>query len=117
AARYGRLPIAKSLAPAIRLAREGFPLSAHLHNALESHLDQFKGEPEVARNFLRNGAVPPVGTLVRQPELAATLASLAQHGRESCYKGETAARLVAGVRAQGGIWTEADLAAYRAIER
>jgi gamma-glutamyltranspeptidase / glutathione hydrolase len=117
AARYGRLPIAKSLAPAIRLAREGFPLSAHLHGALESHLEQFKGEPEVARNFLRNGAVPPVGTVVRQPELAETLASLAQHGLESFYKGETAARLVAGVRAQGGIWTEADLAAYRAIER
>jgi gamma-glutamyltranspeptidase/glutathione hydrolase len=116
-ARYGRLPVAKSLAPAIRLAREGFPLSVHLHAALESHLDQFKSEPDVARNFLHDGAVPPVGTLVRQPELAATLESLAQHGLDSFYKGETAARLVAGVRAQGGIWTEADLAAYHAIER
>ncbi len=117
AARYGRLPISKSLAPAIRLARDGFPQSAHLHGALESHLDQFTAEPDVARNFLRKGAVPPVGTLVRQPELAATLESLAQHGLESFYKGESAARLVAGVRAQGGIWTEADLAAYHAIER
>lgn len=117
AARYGRLPVAKSLAPAIRLAREGFPQSAHLHAALESHLEQFKGEPDVARNFLRNGTVPAIGTRVRQPELAATLESLAQHGLESFYKGELATRLVAGVRAQGGIWTEADLAAYRAIER
>ncbi len=117
AARYGRLPVARSLAPAIRLAREGFPQSVHLHNALESHLDVFKTDPEVARNFLRDGAVPPVGTLVRQPELAATLEYLAGHGLDSFYKGEMAAKLVAGVRAQGGIWTEADLAAYRAIER
>ena len=71
----------------------------------------------MARNFLRDGAVPPVGTLIRQPELAATLEYLARHGLDSFYKGEMAARLVAGVRALGGIWTEADLAAYRAVER
>jgi gamma-glutamyltranspeptidase/glutathione hydrolase len=117
AARYGRLPVAQSLAPAIRLAREGFPQSEHLHGALQSHLEQFRAEPEVARNFLHAGAVPPVGTLVRQPELAATLEYLAHHGLDSFYHGEFAARLVAGVRAQQGIWTEADLAAYRALER
>jgi len=117
AARYGRLPVAQSLQPAIRLARAGFPQSVHLHGALLSHLEQFAAEPAVARNFLRDGAVPPVGTLVRQPELAATLEHLARHGLESFYQGEMAARLVAGVRAQGGIWSEADLAAYRAIER
>ena len=117
AAHYGKLPVAQSLAPAIRLARNGFPLSVHLHDSLQSHLEQFKTEPDVARNFLRKGAVPPVGTLVRQPELAATLEYLARHGLDAFYKGELAAKLVGGVRAQGGIWSEADLAAYRAIER
>jgi gamma-glutamyltranspeptidase/glutathione hydrolase len=117
ARKYGRIAVAQSLAPAIRLAREGFPLSAHLHDALQRRLAQFAGEPEVARNFLRKGAVPPVGTLIRQPELAATLEYLAQHGLESFYQGKLAAQLVAGVKAQGGIWTEADLAAYRALER
>jgi gamma-glutamyltranspeptidase/glutathione hydrolase len=117
ARKYGRVPVAKSLAPAIRLAREGFPLTAHLHDALERRLAQFVAAPDVARNFLRNGAVPPVGTLIRQPELAATLEYLAQHGLESFYQGKLAAQLVAGVRAQGGIWTEADLAAYHALER
>ena len=117
AARYGRLSVAKSLAPAIRLARDGFPLSLHLHDALVSHVELFRSEPDVARNFLRDGEVPPAGTLVRQPELAATLEILARHGPEAFYHGELAARLVAGVRAQGGIWTEADLAAYRAVER
>ena len=117
AARYGKLPVAQSLAPAIRLARSGFPLSVHLHDSLQSHLEQFKTEPDVARNFLRRGAVPPVGTLIRQPELAATLEYLARRGFDAFYKGELAAKLVAGVRAQGGIWTAADLAAYRVIER
>ncbi len=117
AARYGKLPVAQSLAPAIRLARAGFPLSVHLHDSLQSHLEQFRSEPDVARNFLRGGAVPPVGTRIRQPELAATLEFLARHGLDAFYRGELATRLVAGVRAQGGIWSEADLAAYRAVER
>ncbi len=117
AARYGRLPVARSLAPAIHLARDGFPLSSHLHDALVSRLEQFKGEPDVAQNFLQRGAVPPLGTVIRQPQLAATLQYLAQHGLESFYSGELAAKLVAGVRAQGGIWSEADLSGYRARER
>jgi gamma-glutamyltranspeptidase / glutathione hydrolase len=117
AARYGRLPVARSLAPAIHLARAGFPLSTHLHDGLVSRLEQFKNEPDVARNFLQRGAVPPLGTLIRQPELAATLEFLAQHGLESFYHGELAAKLVAGVHAQGGNWSEADLAAYQARER
>jgi gamma-glutamyltranspeptidase/glutathione hydrolase len=117
AARYGRLPVARTLAPAIHLARAGFPLPTHLHDGLVAKLEQFKSEPDVAQNFLRQGAVPPIGTIVRQPQLAATLEYLAQHGLESFYHGELAAKLVAGVRAQGGVWTEADLAAYRAIER
>lgn len=117
ASRYGRLPVARSLAPAIRLARAGFPLTPHLRDALVARLEQFKAEPDVAENFLQQGAVPSVGTLIRQPQLAATLEYLAQHGFESFYSGELAAKLVAGVRAQGGIWTEADLGAYRARER
>ena len=63
AARYGRLPVARSLAPAIRLARDGFPLSKHLQDGLTARLEQFRKEPDVARNFLRDGAVPPLGTV------------------------------------------------------
>jgi gamma-glutamyltranspeptidase/glutathione hydrolase len=117
AARYGKLPAAQSLAPAIRLARDGFALTPKLHDAVQSKLAQFAADPEVARNFLRDGAVPPVGTIIRQPELAATLDMLAREGLGAFYKGEFARRMVAGVRAQGGIWSEADLAEYKAVER
>jgi gamma-glutamyltranspeptidase/glutathione hydrolase len=117
AARYGRLPVAKSLAPAIRLARDGFPLSQRLHDAVQGKLAQFAADPEVARNFLYDGAVPAVGTIIRQPELAATLAILARDGLGAFYKGDLARRMVAAIHAQGGIWSEADLAEYKAIER
>jgi len=117
AARYGKLPVARSLAPAIRLARAGFPLPGRLHDGLQRGLAKFAADPEVARNFLRHGAVPPLGTIIRQPELAASLEYLARHGLDAFYRGEFAARLVAGVRAQGGIWSEADLADYHALER
>ena len=117
AKRYGRLSVAQSLAPAIKLAREGFPLSARLHDALQRSQKQFATDPEVARNFLRNGAVPAVGTIIRQPELATTLEHLARNGLESFYHGDLAERLVAGVREQGGIWSIADLGEYRALER
>ncbi len=117
ASKYGRLPAAQSLAPAIRLARDGFALTPRLHDALRGKQRQFAADPQVARNFLRDGAVPPLGTVIRQPELARTLQLLASKGLDSFYKGDLAKRLVAGVRAQGGIWTEEDLAAYRAVER
>ena len=117
AAKYGHLPVAQTLAPALRLAQAGFPLTNKLRAALQGRLVQFAAEPDVARNFLVAGAAPAVGTIIRQPELAKTLAHLAAHGLDSFYKGELAARLVAGVRAQGGIWTTADLEAYHAVER
>ncbi|HTP39361.1 MAG TPA: gamma-glutamyltransferase [Steroidobacteraceae bacterium] len=117
AARYGKLPVAKSLAPAIRLARKGFPLSPRLHDALVAMRDKFAATPAVAKNFLRKGAVPPLGTVITQPELARTLQWLADHGLASFYSGAMATRLVDAIRAQGGIWTEADLAAYQAQER
>jgi gamma-glutamyltranspeptidase/glutathione hydrolase len=117
AAHYGRLPAARTLAPAMRLARAGFPLTARLQGMLKEHLEQFAADPEIAKNFLRAGAVPEVGTLIQQPELARTLEYLARHGLLAFYRGQLAQRLVAGVRAQGGIWSAQDLADYHAVER
>jgi gamma-glutamyltranspeptidase / glutathione hydrolase len=117
AERYGRLSAARSLAPAIRLAKSGFALTPRLRQGLAGQREQFAANPEVARNFLRKGAVPALGITIKQPELGATLAALARDGLRSFYSGELAQRLVNGVRAQGGIWSLEDLAAYREIER
>lgn len=117
AAKYGRLPLAVSLAPAIRYAREGFPLYPRVQANIERKRAVFAKQKEVAAVWLRDGASPALGTIIRQPQLARTLERLAKHGVRDFYEGELAHTLVAGVRKLGGIWTLEDLAAYRALER
>ncbi|TBU75176.1 gamma-glutamyltransferase [Phytopseudomonas daroniae] len=117
AGQHGRLPLRDSLAPAIRLAREGFPVDRVYRERAEMRLAAMRDDAETARLFLDDGAVPREGTLLRQPELAETLLMLARGGRDGFYTGPLAERLVAGVRAAGGIWTLQDLADYRAVRR
>ncbi len=114
---YGRMPLAETLAPAIRLAERGFPVDAHYRAMARFRLNALRASPRAAAIFLDHGEVPAEGFLVRQPELAATLRRLAAHGRDGFYHGETARALVAAVRAAGGIWRLEDLAAYRVVER
>ncbi|SDI65919.1 gamma-glutamyltranspeptidase / glutathione hydrolase [Pseudomonas flavescens] len=117
AEQHGRLPLRDSLAPAIRLAREGFPVDRVYRERAEMRLAAMRDDAETARLFLRGAAVPAEGTLLRQPELAETLLALAREGRQGFYAGPLAERLVAGVRAAGGIWTHQDLTDYRVVHR
>jgi gamma-glutamyltranspeptidase/glutathione hydrolase len=114
---YGSLPLARSLEPAIRLARDGFAVDEQYRKLATWRLPVLKQSPAAAEQFLLDGEVPPAGTLLRQRDLAATLERLANAGHEGFYAGETAERLVAGVKAAGGIWTLEDLASYRILER
>ena len=115
---YGKLPLTVSLAPAIRLAREGFPLYERLQNAIRYKRAALARSPDAARVFLTpGGEVPEIGALIKQPELAATLETIARQGAAGFYSGRIAHDLVEGVRAGGGIWTLEDLAAYRVVER
>ncbi len=114
---YGRLSLARSLAPAIRLARNGFPVDEHYRRLARFRLKALRRSPAAARTFLLHGEIPPPGFLLRQPELARTLEAMASRGEGAFYRGPLARRLVEGVRAAGGIWTEEDLAQYRVVER
>ena len=117
AERHGRLPLAQSLAPAIRIAREGFPVYARLARGYAERREVMERYPGTREVFLRNGRAPKEGELFRQPELAATLERLATGGFDGFYRGTTAKRLLAGVKAAGGKWTAEELAGYRAKER
>jgi gamma-glutamyltranspeptidase/glutathione hydrolase len=117
AARYGRLPLDVSLAPAIILARDGFPVDPVYRRMAAWRLEALRASPAASAQFLVDGEVPAEGHLLRQPVLARTLEAIAADGAESFYRGALAARLVAEVRANGGIWSDLDLAAYRVIER
>ncbi len=117
AQRYGRLSLAKDLAPAIRLARDGFPVDKHFRRAARFRLNLLRASPAAAAVFLHDNQIPPLGYLIKQPELADTLTRLAEQGKDGFYAGKVAEQLVDGVRAAGGIWTKKDLADYRVIER
>jgi gamma-glutamyltranspeptidase/glutathione hydrolase len=115
AKKYGRLPLGRLLAPAIRLARDGFALDSKLANALAQQ--QSRLSPAAREQLIPQGSAPAVGTLILQPDLASTLERLAAQGRRGFYEGETAQALIAGVRAAGGIWSEEDLRRYQVVER
>lgn len=116
AEKYGKLPLKQSLAPAIKLAREGFPIYARLRSAIEFKRDVF-AKSDAGRIWLVKGAVPEVGTVIHQAELARTLQLLADKGAAGFYQGEVARRMVDGVRKLGGNWTLADLQNYAVKER
>ena len=113
---YGRLSLARSLAPAIRLAREGFPMYPRLQGGLKFKQEQLAGN-HAGSVFLIDGQVPELGQVMRNPELADALELLARQGHDGFYAGEQARKLVDGVRQLGGIWTLQDLADYRIVER
>jgi gamma-glutamyltranspeptidase / glutathione hydrolase len=118
ARRFGKLALKVSLQPAIRLAREGFPLYARMQGAIRSKRERLLRSPDAAKVFLTaGGEVPELGALIKQPDLARTLEALAEEGAKGFYAGRVAQDLVNGVRAGGGIWTLQDLAAYRVVER
>ncbi|MDB6086203.1 MAG: gamma-glutamyltransferase [Gammaproteobacteria bacterium] len=118
ARKFGVLPLKVSLAPAIRLARDGFPLYARVQGAIRVKRDELLRSPDAAKVFLTaDGSVPELGALIKQPDLAATLEAIADQGAKGFYGGRVAQAMVSGVRAGGGIWTLADLASYKVIER
>ena len=118
ARKYGKLSLKRDLEPAIRLARNGFPLYARLQGGIRYKRQVLLRSPDTAKIFLTaDGNVPEVGALIKQPDLANTLEAIANQGAQGFYEGRVAADLVAGVRADGGIWTLKDLANYRIVER
>lgn len=114
---YGELSLEESLQPAIRYAQKGFPVSERYRKLMMFRYQEIQKNKAAAAIFLDDGKVPPVGWVLRQPELAQTLKLLASNGKDGFYSGAIAAKLVNSVRTAGGIWTHQDLAQYQAVER
>jgi len=114
---YGNLPLAVSLSPAIRYAREGFEVGSRYARIAKLRERFLQNLPAAARTFLDNGRAPRRGFVLRQPALAETIERVADSGRDGFYRGTVAQALVAAVNRAGGVWQLADLEGYRVVER
>jgi gamma-glutamyltranspeptidase/glutathione hydrolase len=114
---YGRLPLAVSLAPAIRFAEQGFPVGEKHVRLLGFRASVLQRNTAAAQVFLPGGRMPAAGDRLVQKDLADTLKRLARSGHAGFYGGGTAEKLAEGVKAGGGIWTLRDLTDYRIVER
>jgi gamma-glutamyltranspeptidase/glutathione hydrolase len=114
--KYGTVPRAKLIEPALRLAEQGFVLEQGDVDMLREGTDDFRKDAPSADIFLKRGETFEVGEKLIQRDLARTLRNISQRGSDGFYRGETAIALTAASKAGGGIITQADLAAYRVRE-
>lgn len=117
ATKYGRLPLAKSLAPAIRIAREGFPVYRRMAEQYAERHDVMDRYPSTRAVYGADGDGLKTGQTLRQPDLAQTLELLAREGNDGFYRGEVAKEILDTVKSDGVTWTAADLADYKVKER
>jgi gamma-glutamyltranspeptidase/glutathione hydrolase len=111
--RFGRLEMSRLLAPAIALARDGFPVSPRLAGAIGRQTDLIVQWPVLQSLVMPGGGVPAAGSTIRFPQLAASLETIEREGRDAFYSGVIGAAIVATMRELGG-WLDADdLATYR----
>ena len=116
--RLGSLPWADLVAPAVRLAREGIPITFALQTGFSRSQGRFRQYPSSAAVFFKSdGSLYELGDSWVQPDLANTLELIQQHGKDGFYAGENAERLTGFMADIGGLITEEDLARYEAVER
>ena len=114
--KYGVLPVAKVLAPAIRLASDGFIVDSTLFRSLSG--DKYRIESFAGKSvFFPDGVPPGIGSRLRQPQLARAIRLISDSGAVVFYRGSIADSIVAQMQRDGGLITKADLARYRPVWR
>ena len=114
--KYGTLPRATLIAPAIKLAEEGFVLTRGDVDVLADGTEGFRNQPNVAAIFLNHGEPYSPGDRLIQKDLAATLRAISSGGTDAFYHGAIPKALSAASHAHGGLLTPEDFAAYTATE-
>lgn len=117
---HGRLPWGQLMQPAITLAEQGFAVSERLSQAIALSAAQLRRDPRLAALYLTaEGAVPPPGSMLRNPALAATLRAVAEQGADALHRGPIAADIALTVRSHpnAGLMTADDLAGYEPIRQ
>lgn len=112
---YGQLPLAASLAPAIRYAEHGFPVTPRYQRFIGFRGDVFNDAAKAV--LLEQGDTPALGNIIKQTDLAHTLRAIVEQGRDGFYEGPIAEKMVKAVQDAGGIWTLDDLKNYQLVMR
>ncbi len=115
--RWGALPLATVIAPAIRYAADGYPASAYLVKAITENVAGLGRFPASAAVFLPDGSPPHPGDSIIRRDYAETLRAVATSGPDALYRGPIGEAVVADMAAHGGLITMDDLATYKVIER
>jgi len=115
--KYGTMPLAKVMAPAIRLADEGFPVYPQLAGAIQYRVKLLGDSPATRAIYFRDDRPLTEGELLVQKDLAKTLRTIARKGKKGFYTGAVAKAIVAEMEARGGLITQKDLDQYRVIYR
>jgi len=116
--RHGTLPLKQALAPAIKLAREGFIVPQRFSEGLEQAKERLQRWPATLETFYKeDGSAWQAGERFRQPELADTLQRIADEGVKGFYEGETAQLIVEEMERHGGLITRQDLEDYEPVVR
>ena len=109
---YATLDRKTVMAPAIRLAKEGYVVTPLLHADIEEHADQLKQYGDGWKIYLKDGKAPEAGSVLTNPDLAKTLEKIAESGRDAFYKGEIAQAVLKQVQKDGGRMTAEDLDSF-----
>ncbi|PYR62502.1 MAG: gamma-glutamyltransferase [Acidobacteria bacterium] len=114
--KYGTKPLADVLAPAVEIAEGGFPISDALARGLQGARAKLTKHPSTTKIWFKDGAPLRMGDVVRNPDLARTLRTIAAQGADAFYRGDIAKNTTAFLKANGGIITETDLASLQPFE-
>lgn len=107
--RFGRKRLSKLLAPAIRIAEEGFPVTELVASYWDESVSLLRQDPNAAATFLHGNRPPRVGEVFRNPDLAWSYRQIARRGRKAFYEGPIAKRIIEYSKRMGGTLTTADL--------
>jgi gamma-glutamyltranspeptidase/glutathione hydrolase len=112
--KFGRKKLSDDLAPAIKTARDGFPVPEWDALYWADEVDLLHGDQAATATYLPNDRPPKLGEIFRNPDLATSLEAIATHGRDAYYKGEIATKLIEGMKRHNGTMTAQDLSEYSA---
>jgi gamma-glutamyltranspeptidase / glutathione hydrolase len=110
--KFGRKKLAEDLAPAIRIAQDGFPVPEMTAAVWATETDLLRGDSSASETYLIQDHAPHTGEVFRNADLARTLQQIAAHGKDGFYKGETAAKILDAMKRHGGVMSAQDLSEY-----